>query len=115
MSKSIEIQHTRNLLKELYDVKSDNFQTWDDLRTSGKLIPKLSNNFQLLQKSVKRKKDAFLYLHILKSKINSKYYVTSYFVDLDLLEINPEYLILNSFKNLKDAKKSVSIYMKHKN
>ena len=104
-----------DLLKELYDVKSDNFQTWDDLRTSGKLIPKLSNNFQLLQKSAKRKKDAFLYIHILKSKINSKYYVTSYFIDLDLLEIDPEYLILNSFKNLKDAKKSVSIYMKHKN
>ena len=101
-----------DLLKELYDVKSDNYQTWDELRTNGKLITKLSNNFQLLHESVKRKKDAFLYLHILKSKINSKYYITSYFIDLDDSNWTPEYLILHSFKTLKDAKKSSSIILK---
>ena len=105
-----------NLLKELYNAKSDNFETWDELRSDGKLISKLSNNFKLLHKLSKQKKadfrDAFLFLHILKSKINSTYYVTSYFVDYDLSEFNPEYLILNSFKNLKDAKKFVSDYIK---
>ncbi len=105
-------KNINNLLKELYNTKSDNFETWDELRTNGKLFSKLSNNFKLLHKSTKRKKDAFLYLHILKSKINSTYYVTSYFVNLDLFEINPEYLMLNSFKNLKDAKKFVSDYIK---
>lgn len=107
-------KNINNLLKELYNTKSDNFEIWDQLRTNGKLFSKLSNNFKLLHTSKKRKKNAFLFLHILKSKINSIYYVTSYFVDCDLFEINPEYLILNSFKNLKDAKKFVSGYIKKK-
>jgi hypothetical protein len=38
--------------------------------------------------------------------------MTAYFIDLDSSEMKPEFLILNSFKSLKDAKKSVSIYMK---
>ena len=35
------------LIKQLYDVKSNFYITWDELRRSGELIPKLSNNFKL--------------------------------------------------------------------
>ena len=35
------------LIKQLYDVKSNSYVTWDKLRRNGELIPKLSNNFKL--------------------------------------------------------------------
>ena len=105
------------LIKQLYDVKSNFYITWDELRRSGELIPKLSNNFKLSYQ--KEEGDgqhefntAFLTCHILKSKIGKLYYLTAYFMDLDDSNCMPEYSILNSFKNLKDAKKSSSIILK---
>ena len=105
---SLGKKNHKTLIKELYNVKSSFYETWDRLKENGEIIPKLSNNFKLIYTRKKRKNDAFLTLHIIKSKINSIYYITSYFVDLDT-EMNPEYLILNSFKKLKDAKKFVSL------
>ena len=105
------------LIKQLYDVKSNFYITWDELRRSGELIPKLSNNFKL---SYEKKEGfgqhefntAFLTCHILKSKIDKLYYLTAYFMNLDDNNWIPEYSILNSFKTLKDAKKSSSIILK---
>ncbi len=109
---SLGKKNQNTLIKELYNVKSDFFSTWDRLRENGEIIPKLSSNFKLTYKREERKYDTFLTSHILKSKINLTYYMTAYFIDLDSSEMKPEFLILNSFKSLKDAKKSVSIYMK---
>tara|TARA_B110000259_G_scaffold166464_1_gene194027 strand:- start:212 stop:712 length:501 start_codon:yes stop_codon:yes gene_type:complete len=105
------------LIKELYDVKSNFYITWDELRSSGELIPKLSNNFKLSYKKEEgcgqhEFNTSFLTCHILKSKIDKRYYLTSYFIDLDDSNSIPEYSILNSFKTLKDAKKSSSIILK---
>ena len=105
------------LIKELYDVKSNFYITWDELRSSGELIPKLSNNFKLSYKKEEgcgqhEFNTSFLTCHILKSKIDKLYYSTSYFMDLDDSNCMPEYSILNSFKTLKDAKKSSSIILK---
>ena len=82
-----------------------------DLEKVVKFYQKLSKNFKLTYKRIERKNDAFLTSHILKSKINLTYYMTTYFINLDT-EMTPKFLILNSFKSLKDAKKSVSVFMK---
>ena len=105
------------LIKQLYDVKSNFYITWDELRRSGELIPKLSNNFKLSYQKEEgygqhEFNTAFLTCHILKSKIDKLYYLTSYFIDLDDSNCMPEYSILNSFKSLKDAKKSSSTILK---
>ena len=108
---SLGKKNHNTLIKELYNPKSNFYETWDRLRESGEILPKLSNNFKLTYKRIKRKNDAFLTSHVLKSKINLTYYITTYFINLDT-EMKPEFLILNSFKSLKDAKKSVSAFMK---
>ena len=94
------------LIKQLYDVKSNFYITWDELRRSGELIPKLSNNFKLsYQKEegfeVNEYISAFLTCHILKSKIDKLYYLTSYFIDLGDSNCMPEYSILNSLSVFK--------------
>jgi hypothetical protein len=114
---SFGIKNYDTLIEQLYDEKSNSYITWDELRRSGELIPKLSNNFKLSYQ--KREgfgqhefNTVFLTCHILKSKIDKLYYLTSYFIDLDDSNYVPEYSILNSFKTLKDAKKSSSIILK---
>ena len=105
------------LRQQLYNVESNFYVTWDELRRSGELIPKLSNNFKLSYQKEEgygqhEFNTAFLTCHILKSKMDKLYYLTSYFMDLDDDNNVPEYSILNSFKTLKDAKKSSSIILK---
>ena len=78
---------------------------------------KLSNNFKLTYQKEEgvgqhEFNTAFLTCHILKSKIDKLCYLTSYFIDLDDSNCMPEYSIFNSFKSLKDAKKSSSTILK---
>ena len=76
---------------------------WKTLSENGELLPKLSSNFKLTYKRTVSTYDQFMTVHILKSKINLTYYVTSYYMDGS----RDEFDILDSFKSLKDAKKSV--------